>query len=329
MAERKKRSLTGLRTTGMPHAGNYLGAMKPALELQQAYDCFYFLADLHALTTCKNPAQLQREVYEVVASWIACGFDYKNHTLYRQSDLPLVTELAWYLSCVTGMGLLEKGHSYKDALANDREVNHGTFAYPVLMAADILICDVDIVPVGKDQKQHVEMARDMAGSFNAVYGEVLRIPEVSIREEVMLIQGLDGKKMSKSYNNTIPLFCGEKELRKAVMSIKTDSTPLEESKSLKDSLVGSLYKFFSSDDQYKDLERRLNQGGLGWGHAKEELFQAINLEVKDMRLKYNEIIDDRTLLDQILSDGAVKAFDKASPVLNRVREAVGVKPALR
>lgn len=325
MASKRKRSLTGLRTTGMPHVGNYLGTIKPALELQEDFDCLYFLADLHALTTCKDPTQLKRDVYEVVAAWIACGFDYKKHTLYRQSDLPLVTELAWYLSCVTGMGFLEKGHSYKDALANNREVNHGTFAYPVLMAADILICDVDLVPVGKDQKQHVEMARDMAGSFNAIYGEVFRIPEVSIREDVMLIPGLDGRKMSKSYDNTIPLFCSEKDLRKLIMSLKTDSTHLEEPKSLKDTLLGCLFKLFTSDPQYNDLEQRLNKGGLGWGHAKEELFQAVNEEVKELRKQYNEIISDHQLLDQILKEGVRKAHDVALPVLNRVRHAVGLK----
>ncbi len=321
------RSLTGIRATGQPHVGNYLGTIRPAIRLQDSHECLYFIADLHSLTSTKNGVELAEQRLDVLATWIACGFDYKKNILFAQSDVPSVTELAWYLSCVTGMGLLEKGHSYKDACAKDTEVNHGVFSYPVLMAADILLYDVDLVPVGKDQKQHVEMARDMAGSFNAIFGEgLLKLPTPSVREEVMVIPGLDGRKMSKSYGNTIPLFCEEKELKKLIMSIKTDSSGLDEPKILDGSLVGELFKHFSSDEQYEDLKARLAKGGLGWGHAKAELFELINHYISSARTTYNELRGDIKLLTGILDEGRSRAFALAGPVLNRVRAAIGVRP---
>jgi tryptophanyl-tRNA synthetase len=245
--------------------------------------------------------------------------------LFRQSDVTEVTEFAWYLSCVTGLGLLEKAHAYKDSLAKGLEINHGTFAYPVLMAADILMYEPDVVPVGKDQKQHLEFTRDMAGSLNALYGDLLKLPDALIDERVMIIPGLDGQKMSKSYNNEVPLFCDEKTLRKKIMSMKTDSTPLEEPKTLKGSLVGDLYALFGSQAQCDDLASRLQKGGLGWGHAKEELFQVINDHLKEKRDRFNELRADEPFLRKELAKGAEKAKALAKPTLDRVRHAVGFR----
>lgn len=320
----RKTSLTGIRPTGNLHLGNYLGSIREGLKLQDKYNCLYFVADMHGLTTNKDAQSLRDCTYDVTAAWLAFGLDSSRHLLYRQSDLPMVTEYAWCLSCCTGMGLLQKAHSYKDAVSDGREVNHGVFAYPVLMAADILMYDADVVPVGKDQKQHVEMARDMAGSVNAVYGEgIIKPPEPKINEDVMVIPGLDGRKMSKSYGNEIPLFCDEKTLKKKVMSITTDSTPLEDPKTLDGSLLGDLYKLFSSEEQYQDLSTRLDAGGLGWGHAKQELFELILEHLSEARAKFFELRPDTDELDRILKSGAERAFAISEPVLNRLREAVG------
>ncbi len=330
MGEIRKRSLTGIRPSGDVHLGNYLGMIKPALSYQHEYECLYFIADLHALTTTKSRSELASQTLDLVATWIAMGLDVEKNVLYRQSDIPQVTELAWYLSCCTGVGFLEKAHAYKDARANNREVNHGFLAYPVLMAADILMFDVDIVPVGKDQKQHVEMARDMAGFFNTAFGgEYLKLPEPAIREEVMVIPGLDGRKMSKSYGNTIPLFAPDKELRKKMMSIKTDSTPLEAPKSMRGSLLGELFAHFASKEKFEDLEGRLNKGGLGWGHAKEELFEAVRDSLAEARERYNDLRRDEERLRAILKDSAERAAAMAAPVMERVREAIGVGKKLR
>lgn len=325
MANQKKRALTGLRATGNLHLGNYLGALRPGLELSQSYDCIFFIADLHALTSNRDADAISGQTLDQVATWLALGLDVEKHILFRQSDVTQVTELMWYLSCVTNLGLLEKAHAYKDAAAQGLDVNHGVFAYPVLMAADILLYEPDLVPVGKDQKQHVEMARDIAGSFNALYGDTLKLPEPMIREEVMLIPGLDGRKMSKSYNNEIPLFCDEKSLRKKVMSIKTDSTPLEEPKTLQGTLVGDLYTLFGSQDQYADLSNRLAKGGMGWGHAKEELFTVIDSHVREMRERYFALRKDEALLKATLASGADKAKALANPTMKRVRHAVGIR----
>jgi tryptophanyl-tRNA synthetase len=314
-----------LKPTGNLHLGNYLGALKPALELSKSYDCIYFIADLHSLTQNRDPEALATQTLDQVATWLALGLDTDAHTLFRQSDVPSVTELTWYLSCVTGHGLLEKAHAYKDAVAKGLEVNMGTFSYPVLMAADILLYDTDIVPVGKDQKQHVEMARDMAGSLNATYGELLKLPEPLIQEEVMTIPGLDGRKMSKSYNNEVPLFCDEKSLRKKLMSLKTDSTGLEEPKILAGTTVGELFALFATKAQYDDLAARLAKGGMGWGHAKDELFVVINDHVREMRDRYNEYRKDEPLLRRELAKGAERAQAVASQTITRVRHAVGLR----
>lgn len=322
-----KRSLTGIRASGNVHLGNYLGTIKPALSRQDEYHCMYFIADMHALTTTKDPAFMKEKTLDLLAAWLASGLDIKSNVIYRQSDVPMVAEYAWYLSSVVGMGLLEKAHAYKDSIANSKEVSHSIFAYPVLMAADILMYDVDIVPVGKDQKQHVEMARDMAGSFNAAFGkEVIKLPQPVIDEKVMVIPGLDGRKMSKSYGNEIPVFCEEKQLQKLVMSIKTDSTALEAPKELKASLVGDLFSLFASQAEYADLSARLAKGGLGWGHAKQELFDVINRELKEKREKYFDLRSNEKNLEIILDEGAAKAFEIAKPILDRVRDAVGFRP---
>ncbi len=325
MQPAKKRSLTGLRATGNLHLGNYLGAMRPALEFCEKYDGIYFIADLHALTSNRNPDLLASQTFDHLATWLAIGLDTEKHTLFRQSDIREHTELSWFLSCVTNLGLLEKSHAFKDAVSQGADVNHGLFAYPVLMAADILLYDADVVPVGKDQKQHVEMARDIAGAFNAIYGDVLKLPEPVIQEEVKLIPGLDGRKMSKSYGNEIALLCPEKELRKKLLSLKTDSTPLEEPKALQGSLVGDLFVLFASAEQFADLEVRLARGGMGWGHAKEELFGVINEHVRPARDRYNELRSDEGYLREVLNRGAEKARAIASPTMSRVRHAVGIR----
>ena len=319
-----KRSLTGIKPTGDIHIGNYLGAIKPGIERQKNFQCLYFIADMHALTTNENPVQLKKQTLDITATWLAAGLDVTKHVLWRQSDVAMVAEYAWYLSCVTGFGLLNKAHAFKDAEAKRKDVNHGLFAYPTLMAADIMMYDADVVPVGKDQKQHVEMARDMAGSFNSIYGEgVIKLPEVALEEKVMTVPGLDGAKMSKSYGNVIPLFCDEKTLRKLVLSIKTDSTPLEEPKVLANTPVGIMLEAFGGSDRFKDLEGRMTKGGLGWGHAKEEVFEAINKVISPIRTRYIEIRQDEAYLNQTLKLGAEKAYSIAVPVLNRARVAVG------
>ena len=325
MSSHKKRSLTGLKPTGNLHLGNYLGALKPAFELSKSYDCIYFIADLHSLTQNRDADALASQTLDQVATWLAIGLDTDQHILFRQSDVPSVTELTWYLSCVTGHGLLEKAHAFKDAQAKNQEVNMGTFCYPVLMAADILLYDTDVVPVGKDQKQHVEMARDMAGSLNSLYGELLKLPEPVIQEEVMLIPGLDGRKMSKSYNNEVPLFCDEKTLRKKLMSLKTDSSGMEEPKTLAGTTLGELFALFGTKAQHEDLAVRLAKGGMGWGHAKDELFVVINDHVKEMRERYQEFRKDEALLRKELAKGAEKAQAVASQTITRVRHAVGLR----
>lgn len=322
----RKRALTGIRASGNLHIGNYLGAIKPALELTKEFDCLFFIADFHALTTSRDPDGLHRATLDQVATWVALGFDTEKHILFRSSDVPYVTELSWYLTCCTGMGLLEKAHAYKDSAAHNKEVNVGVFTYPLLMAADILMYDVDVVPVGKDQKQHVEMTRDMAGSLNALFGEgLLKLPEVLISEDVMTIPGLDGRKMSKSYGNEIPLFCSSDILKKLVMSIKSDSTPLEAPKALEGSLIGDIYKLFGSPAQYLDLSDRLEKGGMGWGHAKQELFEVLDTALRDPRERYLQLRADEQSLKRILNQGAERAAIISQNVLARVRQAVGIR----
>ena len=300
--------------------------MKPALARQKEYHCIYFISDLHALTSVRDAARLKTLTLDLVATWLALEFDIDTHIMFKQSDVPEVTEFSWYLSCVTGMGLLEKAHAYKDNLQRQKEVNHGLFYYPVLMASDILMYDVDIVPVGKDQKQHVEMARDMAGSFNAAFGgDFIKLPEVKIEEDTMVIPGVDGQKMSKRYGNTIPLFDTDKQTRKKIMLIATDSTPLEAPKTMKNSVLGDLFALFATPEQWNDLEQRLQAGGTGWGHAKDELASLVNTELSGFRSRYAELRADEAGLRKTLQIGADKAREISMPVLDRVRKAVGTR----
>lgn len=321
----KKRTLSGIKPTGDPHLGNYLGFLKPALAMQQTHEAFYFIADYHALTTVQKPEAMQQSVYDLVAVFAALGMDFDAHTFFRQSHVPEVTELTWLLSCVTPMGLLERAHAYKDKKAKNEEVNHGLFSYPVLMAADILIYDSHEVPVGKDQKQHLEMTRDIAGTFNHLYGETFVIPEPRIAEEVQTIPGLDGQKMSKSYNNVIPLFSTEKQLRKTVMKITTDSAGVEDTKDPKNCNVFQIFRHFSTPEQQAHWAKRYTDGGMGYGEIKQAAFEAINQELAPFRERYFSLREDKPALDDILTKGAEKARKIARDVLKRARKNVGLE----
>lgn len=318
------RSLSGIKPTGDPHLGNYLGMIKPALKLQERFETFYFIADYHALTSVQDPQELREHSYELVATFYSLGMDVENnHAFFKQSDIPEVTELTWILSCITSKGLLERAHAYKDAMAKKQDVNHGLFSYPVLMASDILIYDSNVVPVGKDQKQHLEMTRDIAIRFNHIFGEALVVPEALIEEEVATIPGLDGQKMSKSYNNTIPLFSAEKKLRKFVMKIITDSKTVAEPKDPETDHVFALFSLFSTKEQQVALAERYRAGNIGYGEAKQACFEAINEELQAYRATYFEIREDFQKLEGILEAGRDRARPLARQVLNRVRERVG------
>src|SRR5580704_16617770 len=316
------RYLTGFQPTGPLHIGNYFGALRPAIELQEKGEAFYFIADYHALNTIHEPGVLREYIRGVAIDSLACGLDPAKACFFRQSDVPAVTELTWILSSVTPMGLLERSHSYKDKLAHGIAPSHALFAYPVLMAADILLYDSDIVPVGKDQKQHLEITRDIAIKFNELYGEVFKLPEPSIREEVATIPGLDGQKMSKSYGNTIELFLPEKTLRKKIMSIVTDSTPVEAPKDPTKSAIISLYKFFATPEMVESMEADFRSGGVGYGEFKNRLFEVIWESFAPMRQRRAELEADSGHVDQVLADGASRAREVAQRTMTRVRQAV-------
>lgn len=318
------RILSGIQPSGKLHLGNYFGMMRPAIELQEKGEAFYFIADLHALTTVREADALRSHSRELAIDFLACGLDPKRACFFRQSDVPSVTELAWILSTVTPMGLLERCHSYKDKMARGFAASHGLFAYPVLMAADILIYDSDLVPVGKDQKQHLEVTRDIAIKINELYGEVFKLPEPSIREETALVPGLDGAKMSKSYNNTIEIFEDEKPLRKKIMSIQTDSTPVEAPKPTEDSAILGLYKLVASEADYAEMVGKFQAGGTGYGDFKKTLFAAVWDYFAPMRARRAEIAADPGYVDSVLREGAAKANAIAGDVMTRVRRAVGL-----
>ncbi len=323
---RRPRSLSGIKSTGVPHLGNYLGMMRPAIELQESYDAYYFIADYHALTTTQDAAQMRASTYEVAAYFLAFGLDPTRTAFFRQTDVPQVAELTWILSCVTSMGLLERAHAYK--AAKDRgeggSVSHGLFAYPVLMAADILLYDSDVVPVGKDQVQHLEMTRDMAQRFNHVFGEgTLRLPQAMVREEVMTITGLDGRKMSKSYDNTIEALLPSKQLKKRLMQIVTDSKGLEEPKDPETCNIFALYRYFSTPEEQAQLAEKYRAGNFGYGHAKLELFEKVDAHMAPFRARYEALKDDHDTLEDILRDGAKKAAVVADEVIERVRSRCG------
>lgn len=323
------RAVTGIKPTGAPHLGNLLGAIEPALRLQDSYDALYFIADYHALTSLHDRAAMRHAIYDVAATWLALGLDPDGTVLFVQSDVPQTTELAWYLSCVTGMGLLERAHAYKDARAKGKEPNLGLFNYPVLMAADIVLYDANVVPVGKDQKQHIEMTRDMVGAFNVRFGDVLVTPEPLIQDDVAVIPGLDGRKMSKSYGNGIEVFLPSKALRKKVMSIVTDSLGVDDPKDPDTCNVFGLYKLVAPPADVAALAARYRAGGLGYGHAKQELFEALEARVGPARERYTALMADPARLDTVLAHGATRARAVAERTMERVRDACGQSAAPR
>ncbi|MFT4834949.1 MAG: tryptophanyl-tRNA synthetase [Marinoscillum sp.] len=319
------RILTGIQSSGKPHLGNLLGAIMPAIALSQdpKNESFFFIADLHSLTTIKDASIRIENVNSVAAAWLACGFDTEKNLFYRQSRVPEVCELAWYLNCFTPFPMLANAHSFKDKSDKLADVNAGLFTYPVLMAADILLYDADLVPVGKDQRQHLEMTRDLASSFNHTFGETFVLPEARIDEQLMTIPGTDGQKMSKSYGNTIDIFQSDKQLRKNVMAIITDSTPLEEPKNPDTCNVFALYKIMASSDQTEEMRKNYLAGNYGYGHAKQELYEVIAERFNDVRSRYDHLIANPTELDRQLKLGEEKASKIAQSVLSKVKEKLG------
>src|SRR5437588_2156730 len=318
------RILSGIQPSGVLHIGNYFGMMKPAIALQAEGEALYFIADYHALTSVRDPDALRENCRRVAVDFLACGLDPERATLFRHSDVPQVTELTWILSTVAPMGLLERAHSYKDKLARGLAPTVGLFSYPVLMAADILIYESDIVPVGKDQKQHIEMTRDLAGKMNEQFGQIFKLPEARINPEAQVVPGLDGQKMSKSYGNNIDIFGDEKETRKRVMSIVTDSTPVEAPKDPERSTIIQLYSLFASNEEMASMRERFKKGGTGYGDFKKELFEKMWEYFAPMRKRRGEIQRDKGYIDKVLSRGAKRANEIADQVMQRVRAAVGL-----
>lgn len=319
------RILSGIKPTGDLHLGNFFGMMQPSIAWQERGEAYYFIADYHAVTTVQDPKKLREYTRGVARDFLACGLDPARAVLWKQSDVPEVTELTWLLSCVTPMPMLENCHAYKDHLAKERTPSHGLFAYPVLMAADILMFDSNVVPVGKDQKQHVEVTRDIASTFNRIFGEVFVIPEPSIVPNVATIIGLDGQKMSKSYGNTLAVFEEEKAMRKKVMSIVTDSSPVEAPKDPDKSSIISLYRLVAEESAVKQMEEEFRIGGIGYGDFKKRLFEAVWNYFAPMRTRRAEIDADPQYIDRVLAEGAEKARAVAEKTMKRVREAVGLK----
>ena len=330
-----QRFLTGITTTGTPHLGNYVGAIRPTVQASRrpGTENFYFLADFHALIKCDEPARIQRSTLEIAASWLASGLDPAHVTFYRQSDIPEIPELTWFLTCVTGKGVLNRAHAYKASVDKnhaagtepDDGVTAGLFMYPVLMGADILMFKAHKVPVGRDQIQHIEMARDMASSFNHLYGNHLVLPEAAVDDNVALLPGLDGRKMSKSYNNTIPLFSSQAQLQKLIGSILTDSRAPGEPKDTEGSALFQIYQAFASEDETAAL-RKAYADGIAWGDAKQVLFERIDREIGPMRAQYEALIANPAQVEAALLKGAEKARALATPLLRELRHAVGLRP---
>ena len=320
------RILTGIQSSGVPHLGNILGAIQPAIELSKLDDneSLFFIADLHSLTTIKNSEIIKHNTYATAAAWLAFGFNSDKNIFYRQSDIPEVTELMWILNCFTPYPMLANAHSFKDKSNNLSDVNSGLFNYPVLMAADILLYDADVVPVGKDQLQHLEMTRDIAGSFNHQMGDTLTLPKSKVSESVMIVPGIDGKKMSKSYNNTINIFTEEKLLKKQIMSIITDSLGLEDAKNPSSCNVFKIFKLLANESQIKEMERKYMKGGFGYGHAKNELLDLIIEKFSKEREIYFELMSEPEKIEKKLKEGSEKARKIASSVLLRVKNKLGI-----
>lgn len=317
--------LTGIQSTGTPHLGNLLGAILPAIQMANSPDnqSFLFIADLHSITQIKNGTELRQNTFSTAAAWLACGLDTKKVVFYRQSDVPQTAELSWYLSCFFPYQRLTLAHSFKDKSDRLEDVNAGLFTYPMLMAADILLYDADIVPVGKDQLQHIEITRDVASRFNHQMGETFVIPEAKTSEETMYVPGTDGQKMSKSRNNFINIFLEDKALLKQIKSIETDSTPLEEPKNPDTCNVFALYKLLGSTEEVTTLRAKYKAGNYGYGHAKQALYDLITTKFKSEREKYTYYINNLEEVDQLLLEGAAKASEVANGVLKRVREKLG------
>jgi tryptophanyl-tRNA synthetase len=318
------RILSGIQPSGVLHIGNYFGMMRPGIALQAEGEAFYFIADYHALTSLRDPKALRENSRRVALDFLACGLDPERAALFRQSDVPQVTELAWILATVAPMGLLERAHSYKDKVARGITASAGLFNYPVLMAADILIYDSDIVPVGKDQKQHIEITRDLATKMNETYGEIFKLPEPRIQAATEVVPGIDGQKMSKSYHNNIDIFDDETETRKRIMSIVTDSTPMEAPKDPARSTVFQLYSLFASKNEIEEMRERFRKGGTGYGDFKKELFGKLWEYFAPMRKRREEILTDKSYIDNVLARGAKRANQVANQVMQRVRGAVGL-----
>jgi tryptophanyl-tRNA synthetase len=320
------RILTGLQPSGKLHVGNYFGAMEPAVRLQNEGEAFYFIANYHAMTTVKDPAELRAFTRELAVDFLACGLDPERAVFFLQSAVPEVNELAWILSTVCPVSQLEKAHSYKDKIAHGFSPSHGLFAYPVLMAADILLYDSQLVPVGKDQKQHLEITRDLAGKINEAYGEgTLVVPEPMIRDATAVVPGLDGQKMSKSYGNTLPLFATTDEAKKLVMKkLVTDATPLEAPKPKENSTLLALYRLMAGDAEVAAMEDDFDRGGIGYGDFKKRLLEAYLARFEPMRARRDEILADPGYIDAVLARGAERARAAAAPVVDRVRRAVGL-----
>lgn len=331
----KNRVLTGITTTGTPHLGNYVGAIRPAIAASHDdnVESFLFLADLHALIKCHDPEHVHQSTKEIAASWLALGLDPEKTVFYRQSDIPEISELSWIVSCMTAKGLMNRAVAYKAAVDKNQEdgedpdfgVTMGLYGYPVLMAADILIFNANRVPVGRDQTQHLEMARDIAQRFNHHFGEVFALPEAVVDDNVAVLKGLDGRKMSKSYHNTIPIFLTEKQLKKHINKIKTNLLEPGEPKDPDDSTVFEVWKAFATPAQTEDM-RQAFLNGIAWGEAKKQLFELVNAEIAPAREQYQSYMEDPSTIEKILKEGAEKAREYSIPLMRKVREAVGIRP---
>ena len=333
----QKRVLTGITTSGTPHLGNYVGAIRPAIEasLSGEFDSFFFLADYHALIKAQDPDLVHRSTLEIAAAWLALGLDTDNVIFYRQSDIPEIPELTWLLTCMTAKGMMNRAHAYKGAVqANveagedeDMAITMGLFSYPILMAADILMFNAHKIPVGRDQIQHVEMARDIAQRFNHHYGEYFVLPEAQVDDEGAILQGLDGRKMSKSYGNAIPLFLNDKQLKKHINKINTNSLLPGEVKDPDSSAVFQIWKAFATPEQAAAMRMEFEQG-IGWGDAKKQLFELVNEQIKGPREKYFELLEHPAQIESILQSGAARAREQSAELIKKVRSAVGIRPLI-
>lgn len=331
----KQRILTGITTTGTPHLGNYVGAIRPSIakSMHNDVESFLFLADLHALIKCQDPNHIHQSTKEIAASWLALGLDPERTVFYRQSDIPQITELSWIISCMTAKGLMNRAVAYKASTDKNQEQGHdadfgvtmGLYSYPVLMSADILMFNANKVPVGRDQLQHLEMARDIAQRFNHHFGEVFVLPEAIVDDNVSVLKGLDGRKMSKSYENTIPIFLSEKQLKKHINKIKTNLLEPGEPKDPDDSIVFDIWQAFASEAQTQDMRQQFDNG-IAWGEAKKALFELVNQELAPARERYNALMENPAEMEAILARGAEKARDYSAPLMAEIRRAVGISP---